>query len=545
MAHLYMASPRGAAGEVPGTPSTARSDVRAKGLALSDPSALRREDVGRRATRPVAQYRFSAQVIKRSDGRSATAAAAYRAGERIVDERLEMPFDYRARHGVEHTEIMRPEHSPERFADRAVLWNAVEAAEKRLDAQVAREVQLSLPHELDAEQRRALVREYVQREFVDKGMVADVAIHAPDEDGDQRNHHAHVILTTRRVDEAGFGEKERAWNTRPQLAEWRAQWAETQNRHLAQALGPDAPQVTHKSLEDQGIERAATIHLGPTASAIERKGERSDRGEVNRQIAAENVERRDIRKEITATYDRHAEVSPQTQSSTASLKTELANYQKQMQRQAAEWKAEKAAIVVPETVKIASVRREIVGPARAELRAAEAKLEHTRDRTKTIAAKRTSLASFIRNPARAIWAKIKEVHALDRARYEVALARANVKVREEWLRSDPGRAYVAGKVDTARVAAEPIKQQARTLDRKIRRVEKRITTVETVRERLAVAEQLGVKSVTRPVRTIVPEQLVRKVDAALMSTFARATPQQLQMAQQTVRSIGLTRGFTR
>lgn len=258
----------------------------------------------------------------------------------------------------------RPANAPEAFADRATLWNAVEAAEKRLDAQVAREVQLSLPHELDADQRRELVRDYVQREFVDKGMIADVAIHAPDEDGDQRNHHAHVMLTTRRVDETGFGAKERAWNARPQLAEWREQWAETQNRHLAKALGPNAPQVTHKSLEDQGIERAATIHLGPTASAIERKGERSDRGEVNRQIAVENVERRDIRKEITATYDRHAEVSPQTQSSTASLKTELANYQAQMQRQAAEWKAAKVAIVVPETIKIATVRREIVGPAR-------------------------------------------------------------------------------------------------------------------------------------------------------------------------------------
>ena len=99
----------------------------------------------------MAQYRFAAQVIKRSDGRSAVAAAAYRAGERFVDERLEMSFDYRSRGGVEHTEILLPAGAPAEFADRAILWNAVEAAEKRVDAQVAREVQLSLPHELDFE----------------------------------------------------------------------------------------------------------------------------------------------------------------------------------------------------------------------------------------------------------------------------------------------------------------------------------------------------------------------------------------------------------
>ena len=114
----------------------------------------------------MAQYRFSAQVIKRSDGRSAVAAAAYRAGERLSDERLEMPFDYRARGGVEHTEIMLPEGAPEAFADRSALWNAVEAAEGRSDARVAREVQVSLPHELSTEQRQELVREFVQSAFV-------------------------------------------------------------------------------------------------------------------------------------------------------------------------------------------------------------------------------------------------------------------------------------------------------------------------------------------------------------------------------------------
>ena len=117
------------------------------------------------------QYRFSAQVIKRSDGRSAVAAAAYRAGERLVDERLEMPFDYSHRAGVEHTEIMLPYDADRGLTNRSVLWNQVEAAEKRSDAQVAREVQLSLPHELSFDQRRELVRDFVQTAFVDRGMV--------------------------------------------------------------------------------------------------------------------------------------------------------------------------------------------------------------------------------------------------------------------------------------------------------------------------------------------------------------------------------------
>lgn len=124
------------------------------------------------------------------------------------------------------------EGAPAALGDRSSSWNAVEAAEKRRDAQVTREVQLSLPHELDTDQRRALVREFVQVAFVDKGMIADVAIHTPGREGDERNLHAHVMLTTRRVDGEGFGPKAREWNSRETLAEWREQWAEVQNRHL-------------------------------------------------------------------------------------------------------------------------------------------------------------------------------------------------------------------------------------------------------------------------------------------------------------------------
>ena len=495
----------------------------------------------------MAQYRFSAQVIKRSDGRSAVAAAAYRAGERLVDERLEMPFDYSHRAGVEHTEIMLPYDADRGLANRSVLWNQVEAAEKRSDAQVAREVQLSLPHELSFDQRRELVRDFVQTAFVDRGMVADIAMHTPDKHGDDRNFHAHVMLTTREVDGINFTGKDREWNSRQTLAEWRQAWAETQNRHLAQALGPNAPQVSHKSLEDRGINREATIHLGPTASAIERKGERSDRGDVNRAVAADNAERKAIRKQEQADLDMHAVIAPQRDARVELLDKELVGLDTALRRQVTSWKAEKAAIRTPQILKPADLRKEIVGPARAQLGDAERALERTRERTKIIAVKRQSLASFIRDPQRAIWAKIREVHALDRARREVARARAGVKVREDWLRSDKGQAYVLNRIDQSARTAMPAKQQTRTLDRKIRRIEKRIKTVETLRERVQIAQQLGVKTMSLPLKPLSQEQIIRHIDRCALTAFSRVSPQQLQHARQTVRSLakGMTMGFSR
>ena len=495
----------------------------------------------------MAQYRFSAQVIKRSDGRSAVAAAAYRAGERLVDKRLDMPFDYHARDGVEHTEIMLPYDADRGLGYRATLWNQVEAAEKRADAQVAREVQISLPHELSFEQRRELVRDFVQTAFVDKGMVADIAMHRPDKHGDDRNFHAHIMLTTREVNGIDFTGKAREWNSREMLAEWRRSWAETQNRHLVRTLGLDAPQVSHKSLEDQGKRIEATIHLGPTASAIERKGERSERGDVNREIHAANQERRATAKELTALENAVNARSPQLDTSTSLLHKELTEYDGAMRRQVASWRAEQAALKPSPPVRASDVRREIVEPARDTLRIAEWRLEHTRERVDRIAGKRVTLASFIRDPQRAIWAKIREVHAIDRARRDVARAKTGVRVREEWLRSDQGRAFTLSRVDESHRAAAPAKLKIRALDRKIRRVEKQIKAVETLRERVLIADQLGVKSWQRAAKVTAPDAMVRQIDSVARTAFARATTQQLQQARQTVRSLarGMTMGFSR
>ena len=200
----------------------------------------------------MAIYHLRATMISRSAGRSAPGAAAYRSGERIHDERTGLSFDYRARGGVEHVEILAPERSPDWVRDRAALWNAVERAETRKNSQVAREIRVALPHELDAVQRLQLVRDFCQREFVDRGMVADIALHAPGREGDERNHHAHILLTTREIGPEGFTTKNRDWNAKELLEGWREAWARDTN-HALERCGAET-RVDHRTLEAQRIE---------------------------------------------------------------------------------------------------------------------------------------------------------------------------------------------------------------------------------------------------------------------------------------------------
>lgn len=237
----------------------------------------------------MAQYRLSAQVIGRSSGRSATAAAAYRAAEHVRDFRTGEAHDYTRKSGVIHTEIMAPEIAPAWAGNRQDLWNAVEAMEKRKDAQLAREIELSLPHELTFEKNREMVRSFVREQFVSQGMIADLAIHAPHVDRDQRNIHAHVMLTMRRVTQEGFGPKVREWNSREQLEAWREAWATHQNCTF-ESLGLDV-RVDHRSYERQDINREPTHHLGPAAAEMERQGRQSRKGQENREAQARNRQR--------------------------------------------------------------------------------------------------------------------------------------------------------------------------------------------------------------------------------------------------------------
>jgi hypothetical protein len=200
----------------------------------------------------MAIYHFNVKLISRSAGRSAVAASAYRSASIIEDRRQGLTHDYSNRRGVLSAEILAPDGTPDALRDRATLWNEVEAAERRKDAQLAREVTVALPHELDDAQRADLVRDFAQTNFVDRGMIADIAIHAPGAEGDERNHHAHIMLTTRSVDEDGFGGKNRSWNSKDLLEDWRENWAKHANSYL-RARGID--EIDHRSLEHQREEK--------------------------------------------------------------------------------------------------------------------------------------------------------------------------------------------------------------------------------------------------------------------------------------------------
>ena len=206
----------------------------------------------------MAIYHFDASVISRSKGRSATAASAYRTAEVIKDHRTGEVHDYTRKGGVLHTEIIAPDHAPAWVHDRSALWNTVEDAERRKDAQVAREVRVALPSELTTEQNADLVRAFVREQFVARGMIADVALHAPGREGDQRNHHAHIMLTTREVGPEGFGAKERDWNAKDLLVDWRGAWASHVNDTLERCDIHE--RVDHRTLVAQRADALSLAH---------------------------------------------------------------------------------------------------------------------------------------------------------------------------------------------------------------------------------------------------------------------------------------------
>ena len=220
----------------------------------------------------MAIYHLSAKPISRATGRSATGAAAYRAGETITDERTGLVFDYGKKRGIDHSEIMAPANAPEWAHDRAKLWNAVEHSEKRKDSQVAREVEVALPTELNLDQQRELVRSFARSQFVDAGMVADIAIHH----AKGENPHAHILLTMRDIGPDGFGQKNRSWNDKALLQNWREAWEVQTNQALERA--GHSVRIDHRTLAEQGIERIPQIHIGPKVPEMERRGIRTEIG---------------------------------------------------------------------------------------------------------------------------------------------------------------------------------------------------------------------------------------------------------------------------
>ena len=273
----------------------------------------------------VAIYHCSIKIIGRGKGKTAVGAAAYRAGERIKNEYDGQIHDYTKKGGIVHTEILLPDHAPGDYANRAVLWNAVEKIETAKNSQLAREIELALPVELTQRQNIMLAREYAKKYFVSAGMCADVCIH----DTGNGNPHAHIMLTMRPINQDGtWGAKSRKeyilndngeriklksgqyksrkvntvdWNEQAKAEEWRGGWADIVNKYLSQH--GIAGRVDNRSYERQGIDKIPTIHMGVAASQMEKKGIKTERGDINRQVMVSNNQIRQLRARIRKAKD--------------------------------------------------------------------------------------------------------------------------------------------------------------------------------------------------------------------------------------------------
>ena len=242
----------------------------------------------------MAIFHLSVKVISRAAGRSAVAAAAYRAGERLHDERLDRAHDFTNKAGVVHSEVMLPADTRTEWGDREQLWNHIEAIEKRKDAQLAREVEFAIPREMNQQQGIELARDFVTAEFVERGMIADLNVHWDIGADGLAKPHAHVMLTMREIvvgkdGEAGFGAKVRDWNRTELVEQWRERWAEHVNTRLAE-LDIDA-RIDHRSLDAQGIALEPQDKIGPAASRMESRGLEVERIEQHREIAQRNGDR--------------------------------------------------------------------------------------------------------------------------------------------------------------------------------------------------------------------------------------------------------------
>ena len=319
----------------------------------------------------IAIYHCSIKIVSRGKGKSAVAAAAYRSGEKLTNEWDGLTHDYTKKGGVVHSEILLPAHAPPAFSDRSTLWNSVELSEKSNNAQLAREVEIALPVELSREEQTRLVREYCSSQFVSKGMIADFNLH----DTGGGNPHAHILLTMRPLDEKGAwlpkskkeyvldenGEKIRLpsgryktrkvdlvdWNNRENAEVWRRAWADLANDFLAQNNRPE--RIDHRSYERQGIDQLPTVHVGVSATQMEKKGIVTERGELNRNINAANRILREIRRLVRGLKDWIAELKERkavllealaearAQASEPTIPQLLARYMEQRGEERADW----------------------------------------------------------------------------------------------------------------------------------------------------------------------------------------------------------------
>jgi len=271
---------------------------------------------------PAIGYHFSAKTISRSRGQSAVASVSYRTAEKLKDERLDKIFDYTRKQGVEFTYHAAPKTAPDWTQDIGQVWNAVEKVENRKNSTLAREYVAAFPHGITEQQREFILKDFIREEFTRKGFMATSAIHSPAPDGDERNVHVHILFSERPLDENGFAKnKDRRFssyeNREETLGHLKEKWAELGAKQLERAgftLEAERWRHGHETLEKQQAaalargdsdyaeqcDREAGKHLGVTATAIEREGKASDRGDLNRDIENRNSERQEIKVELAS-----------------------------------------------------------------------------------------------------------------------------------------------------------------------------------------------------------------------------------------------------
>lgn len=253
----------------------------------------------------MAIYHFSVKNISRAQGRSAVACAAYRSGEKLIDERQGKEQDYTKKTGVELTRIYAPIGTNAELLDRGQLWNAVEKTERRKDANLAREFEIALPQELNKAEREKLVDELCNKIVERHSVIVDAAIHAPhtDSGSDERNYHAHIMFTGRHIDlETGdfAAKKNRDFNkenSSETVQKWREDFADMTNAHLMRA-GHLFSSVDHRSYAAQGLDKEATAHEGSAVTKLRRLGIDTEISLSNDAIKQRNAERHNLPKLI-------------------------------------------------------------------------------------------------------------------------------------------------------------------------------------------------------------------------------------------------------
>jgi ATP-dependent exoDNAse (exonuclease V) alpha subunit len=226
----------------------------------------------------------------RSSGHSSVAAAAYRQCAKLYDERTGLTHDYRRKRHHIDTVMVVPETAPDWASDPSKLWNWAEKQEKRGNARICREIKLALPAELSLESQKKIAGGFAEGLARRHGVAVQVSIHHPHKDGDDRNIHAHVLFTTRRLTEDKLGEKTRELDQKTQsykhIEAARADWGCLVNQALAEeGIGE---RIDMRSYKRQGVDKEGQVHLGPAATALERKGVKTDLGDRNREIATRN-----------------------------------------------------------------------------------------------------------------------------------------------------------------------------------------------------------------------------------------------------------------